>query len=124
LNAGERAAWRDATISQGMKPGVIANNLKTRAKLAAKFYNELRRKYASVGYPQVEDAFEPHPEDFETIPGQAETPIQAPSRQTAPTNVPSQRVNPRSAPVIAPPSGGKPVLRFNPATGTLEKIGG
>lgn len=124
LNAGERAAWRDATISPGMKAGVIANNLKTRAKLAAKFYNELRRKYATVGYPQVEDAFEPHPEDFETIPGQTETPIQAPSRQIAPTGVPTQRVNPRSAPVVAPPSGGKPALRFNPATGTLEKIGG
>jgi hypothetical protein len=57
LSAGERTAWIGATIFPGMKPDVIAHNLKMRAKLAEKLYNHSRDTHIRGGYDAVDEAF-------------------------------------------------------------------
>lgn len=50
LSAGERQAWKDATISPGMTDEVIKHNLQVRARLAAKMYDsQLQRQAAASG---------------------------------------------------------------------------
>lgn len=57
LSSGEQAAWRAATITPGMTPQAIQNNLATRARLAQKVYGSTRDQYIAAGYPAVADAF-------------------------------------------------------------------
>jgi hypothetical protein len=99
LNAGERQAWENATIRPGMTTQAIQQNLKMRAELAAKHYNELRKIYARAGYGAIPEAFDEVAESFEMLnPGQVDTPVQTPPQVRQPVAPP-----PRVAP--APPSG-------------------
>jgi hypothetical protein len=99
LNAGERTAWENATIKPGMTTQAIQQNLKMRAELAAKHYNELRKIYARSGYNAIPEAFDEISESFEMAnPGQVDTPVQTPPQVRQPVAPP-----PRVAP--APPPG-------------------
>ena len=99
LNAGERQAWENATIRPGMTTQAIQQNLKMRAELAAKHYNELRKIYARAGYGAIPEAFDEVSESFEMLnPEKADTPVQTPPQVRQPVAPP-----PRVAP--APPPG-------------------
>jgi hypothetical protein len=102
LNPGEKAAWQKATITEGMDPRTIQHNIETRAKVAASFYNKLRKSYIDGGHKQVEEAFPVFGDGMEpTFAPQAQVPQAAPR--------PLQRtLGPQTAPPQAVPASGLP----------------
>jgi hypothetical protein len=104
LSKGEQAAWGAATIKPGMTTQVIQQNLKMRAELAAKHYNELRKIYARSGYGAIPEAFDEVSESFEMVnPQQQDTPVRPPPQIRQPVAPPQQT----APPYVAPPSGGR-----------------
>jgi hypothetical protein len=105
LSAGEQAAWKAATIGNWENPEVVANNLKTRATLSAKLYNKVLEQYSKLGYPQVLQAFDPHPESYEAMPVTSPTPASTgiPTQQLKPVAPPQRRSTDVPAPRQLPP---------------------
>jgi hypothetical protein len=56
LSVGEQAAWKKATIAPGMTAETIRENLRVRAELADKVYNQTATEYGAAGH-RVGEAF-------------------------------------------------------------------
>jgi hypothetical protein len=91
LSGNEAKSWNNATIQKGQPPAKILQNLKTRAEIAAKHYNSQVQKYATVGYPQVAEAFDSHPETAAVPEGAADLQLNPPTQQRVPTTPPQRR---------------------------------
>jgi len=109
LSASERQAWTDATIKDLTNPQLVAQNLKKRAELTTKFYNNLRNQYIQGGHGLVDAAFDPITESFmpdqgggaapPTVLPRVQTPQAAPARPPKPGSFelpPGVTITPRS----------------------------
>jgi len=112
LTGNEARAWANATIREGQSAATIMQNLQSRAEIAARHFNQERGRLVKLGYPQIEDAYDPLPESASVQPPMLPPIATNPPQQQMQPTPPPQRtapVAPQQMPPQVQPGGPRPL---------------